>query len=120
MPIRRSGVARAVTSVAPGGSGLTSYSTNFDLTEDPISEGGVWSRIDTLSTAFQSGNGRAWGKQSGSNGYDDSQATIYAITNPNVRAEAIIYKDAAIGAENHEIEICLRTVEGTTWTKKYE
>ena len=66
------------------------------------------------------GSGRAWGKQTGANGYDDSQATLHGITNPNVRAEAIIYKDAAIGAENHEIEICLRTVEGSTWTKKYE
>jgi hypothetical protein len=40
MPIRRSGVANAITTPEPVESGF--YTTNFDGTEDPLSEDGVW------------------------------------------------------------------------------
>ncbi len=49
------------------------YSTNFDLTENPISEGGVWFNTGQLWTPVRTANGLAFGTNGATNTYDDSR-----------------------------------------------
>lgn len=116
MPLRRSGVANAFTSVVAG---PASYSTTFSATENPLSEGGVWSRTDTLSTAMRSTGGICYGTITGSGTYDDSQAALSGFGS-RVRSTATLFRSGSIGALNHEIELTFRGTETSTTTKKYE
>src|SRR5437879_2900763 len=56
-----------------------SYSTNFPLTENPISEGGRWLNGGTVGldwTNFRTTSNKAYGLEVGTNGYDDSTAIL--------------------------------------------
>src|SRR5947208_2495351 len=55
---------------APAPSGT--YSTGFDLNENPLSEGGKWLHTDSTLTVCKAVGGRAFGTQSGTGSYDDS------------------------------------------------
>ena len=56
------------------------YTTNFPLTENPLSEGGVWHHLDPtlkfVRTDVLNGVHVAHGTQTGSGGYDDSNAYL--------------------------------------------
>lgn len=113
---------RGYRSSGAGGSavaGPKSYSTNFDATENPVSEGGVWTRTDTLSSPMRSSGGICFGTQTGSDGYDDSQAALSGFGS-RVRSTAVLSRSASIGSLNHEIELTFRGTETSTTTKKYE
>jgi hypothetical protein len=99
----------------------TSYSTGFAADESPYSDGGVWSRTDLNSKPIISTGGICIGTQDGTGGYDDSQGSVTGFDpTARLRAEATLFRSGSINAENHEVELCFRTVETTTTTKKYE
>src|SRR5712671_1404875 len=54
--------------------GVRNYTTNFDLTENPISEGGVWHHTGNVWTNVSTANGIAFGTNGAANTYDDSYA----------------------------------------------
>jgi len=71
------------------------YTTNFPLTEDPISENGRWIGGKTTGLAwadFQSTPGLAFGKQPGTHPglYDDSIALLTGTWGPNQTVQATI------------------------------
>jgi hypothetical protein len=93
-----------------GGSSGLSYSTNFDLAEFPISEGGVWKHTGLDWTRVKTAGGYAFGTQTGSSGnggYDDSYAYLSGF-GPNQTASAVIHKEDGIASCCHEVEILLR------------
>lgn len=87
--------------------------TTFDLTEDPISEGGLWVQQGGLSgldwTNVQTAGGVAFGTQTGSGGYDDSIALLSGY-NADQRVSAVVRFDGVrSGAtDSHEVELILR------------
>lgn len=100
--------------------GPNGYNTNFPLTENPVSEGNRWYRTDTNSTAFRTSGGLCFGTQGGASGFDDSQAALSGLGFVNYSIEVVMFRSASISATNHEFEICLRNVETSSTTKKYE
>lgn len=96
------------------------YTTNFPLTENPISESSRWYRTDTNSTAIRTSGAVAFGTQTGSGGFDDSQAALTGFSGLNVSIEITVFRSASISATNHELECCGRNVETSSTTKKYE
>ena len=90
------------------------YSTNFPLTENPISESGRW--INGGSTGLKWANvrttpGLAFGTQSGSAGYDDSTAVLSGTWGPNQTVQATVAVTSASSASSvfEEVELRLRT-----------
>lgn len=110
------GSRRHVTSISPS---LVSYSTSFDLTENPISESSRWAVTDANATPCRTLNGYACGTQTGNNGYDDSQAVLSGF-GANVEVVVTFFRHASISSTNHEAEICMHSTETGTTTKKYE
>lgn len=98
---------------------VTSYSTDFPGTENPISEGGAWIKPDANMTNVRTLGGHAFGTQSGSGGYDDSSAYVQDLPT-DVMATATIYRDASIGSLNHEVELLFRATSNGTETFQYE
>ncbi len=118
------GSASGGGSATGGGSGTDGgatllYSTNFPLTENPISEGGKWvtGKTDGLDwndpetasgTAFASVLSGATG-----NRYDDSIAHLkasYLMFNPDQYAQGTVYRAAGYdpSPSKHEVELHLR------------
>jgi chitodextrinase len=97
-----------------------SYSTNFDLTENPISEGGVWSHNGTDWAVVQSGDGIAYGTQTGTNNYDDSYATLSGFSADHT-AIGVIHLASTIDTScTHEIELHLRWSDSANLAQGYE
>jgi len=96
-----------------------SYSTKFDLTENPISEDGKWinGKVTGLDwNAPQSASGKAYASVlSGLTGkrYDDSIAHLnssFLLFNANQYAQGTVYRSTGYspGESKHEIELLLR------------
>ena len=88
------------------------YSTNFLLSENPISEGGNWingktNGLDWADVATTAG--LAYGTQSGSNGYDDSTALLTGSWGPNQMAVATVHTVNQNSNGFEEVEIRLRS-----------
>jgi hypothetical protein len=83
------------------------YTTNFDLTENPISEGGKWVHHDSLLTKVKTMNGIACGTQTGHGGYDDSNAGLPGFGNDYV-IEGTVYKKSGLSGAFREVELLLR------------
>jgi len=71
------------------------YSTDFDGTESPISEGGAWSHVGLDWTLVDTAGGIAYGTQTGTNGYDDSYAHLSGFP-PDHSASAVIYRSPSL------------------------
>ena len=85
-----------------------SYTTTFAQTETPLSEGGVWHHVDPLLTVVASVDGHAFGTQTGTSGYDDSNAYVTGF-GTNYEVAGIIWLNPAwAGNGNREVEILLR------------
>jgi hypothetical protein len=116
----RSGVAGSpftITFATEGGAsttGTTSYTTNFGLTENPISEGGRW-------IAGQSAGGNLWGDVrtkpglaygvSQPTGYGDPTALVTGNWGPNQTVQGTVKIDGYVPTTNYccrEIELRLR------------
>lgn len=97
----------AVTVTAP----QTVFTSNFDGTETPLSEGGVWNHLDPTLTPAQKKNGVAFGTQvAGSpfGPYDDSQAYVTGFGS-DYEVEGVVWvKPGISGPANREVEIILR------------
>ena len=97
---------------APGAAGAPangsgSYTTNFDISESPLSESGAWKNVGLDWTFVASGGGYAFGTQTGSGGYNDSYAHLSGFP-PNQSASAVIHLESGITASYNEVEILLR------------
>ena len=96
-----------------------SYSTNFDLTENPISEGGVWFNTSQLWTKVRTANGLAFGTNGANEAYDDSYAYLSGFA-PNQQGAAVIYVDPNLTGDPHEVEILLRCADSAFTARCYE
>jgi hypothetical protein len=84
------------------------YSTNFSLDESPLSEGGKWLHVDPTLTRCKAVGGRAFGTQTGTSGYDDSNAYVSGFGN-DYEVEAVVWLNPGVsGPGNRECEILLR------------
>ena len=94
------------------------YSTNFDGSENPLSEGGAWKHDGLDWTKVRKVNGVAYGTQSGSGGYDDSYAYLSGFP-ADQQASAVIRRIAG-GSGIHEVEILLRWSDSAHSATGYE
>jgi hypothetical protein len=119
---RDSGGSSVIEAGPPSDSGPSrvSYTTNFDLTESPISEGGAWHHTDPNQKTVATSGGFAYGTQSGTSGFDDSNAFLSGFP-ANQRVTAVIHKDLShvTGSGYLEVEILLRWSEGATRSTPY-
>jgi hypothetical protein len=101
--------------------GTPSYTTNFDLTEIPVSEGGVWRRASNVWTNVVTANGIAFGTNGALDTYDDSYALLSGF-GPDQQAQAVVFRSASLvtTATTHEIELLLRFSDDTTSARGYE
>jgi len=87
-----------------------SYSTNFPLTENPISEGGKWisGGINPPRTNVQTASAHAYGTMTSFDGtnYDDSIAILSSAFPANQWAQGTLYNNGAVDLT--EVELVLR------------
>ena len=90
-----------------------SYTTNFPLTENPISESGNW--VNGKATGLKWSNVRtttnlAFGTQSSGGGYDDSTALVTGSWGPNQTVAATVRVVTADNVNNNEeVELRVRS-----------
>jgi hypothetical protein len=97
-----------------------SYTTNFDLTESPISENGAWSHRGLDWSLVDTSGGNAYGTQKGSGAYDDSYAYLSGFP-PDVSVSAVIRKDPAFTTNStREVELLLRWSDSAHDAHGYE
>lgn len=100
----------------------TGYSTNFPLTENPISEGGVWINGGTVGLDWQNPRtttGFAYGSAT-SAGYNDCVACLTGYP-ANHSAQVTIYQDPTYTApDSHEVELLLRFKISANVARGYE
>lgn len=102
--------------------GVVSYTTDFNLTESPISEGGAWKNVGLDWTFIETGAGNAYGTQPQPNKmqYDDSYAHLSGFP-ANYTVSAVLHKEANIdGSCTHEVEILLRWSDAAHDAHGYE
>jgi hypothetical protein len=89
------------------------YTTNFPLTENPISEGGHW--INGLTNGIdwsdvQTMTGKAFGTQTRGNEYfADSTALLTGSWGPTQTVQAVVYISAGDSTQFEEVELRLRS-----------
>ena len=95
--------------------GGRTYTTNFPLTENPMSEGGNWINGQTAGLDwknFRTTPGFAFGTQNGAGGppYDDSTAILSGTWGPNQTVQATVRTaNQQTGGIYQEVELRLRT-----------
>ena len=114
-----------LVSVSGGGSATTncpiisgsSYSTGFDLTESPISEGGKWAsppqpsgiKWTRMVTDASISGGVALGTNGANNTFDDSYAKFVGLdfsSVTNIEVKGIVYRHPSLSdSETHELEL---------------
>jgi len=98
----------------------TSYTTDFNLTESPLSEGGVWKHAGLDWTRPASAGGFAYGTQTGTGGYDDSYAYLSGFP-PDQSASGVVHIDSRTSTTTtHEVEILLRWSDSASSARGYE
>lgn len=96
-----------------------SYTTNFDLAENPLSEGGTWVNVGLDWTAVRTSGGIAYGTHMAT-GYDDSYAHLSGFT-ADQSIQGTIYKDPTFTfTQNQEIELHLRWADSAHVARGYE
>jgi hypothetical protein len=117
-----SATSNAATLTISSGS-LRSYTTNFPLTENPISEGGNWRNGGSVGLAWSNVRttpGLAFGTESGSGGYDDSTAVLTGPWSDDQMAQAGVHSSSQNGSIFEEVELRLRTTVGANNITGYE
>jgi hypothetical protein len=102
--------------------GTPTYTTTFNLTETPISEGGVWHRLSgNVFTDVGTANGIAFGTNGARDTYDDSYALLSGF-GPDQTAEAVVFRSTSLvsGPITHEVELLLRFSDTATTARGYE
>jgi hypothetical protein len=95
------------------------FSTTFPMTENPISEGGVWHHSGYRWKQVRTVAGHAVGTQTGTGGYDDSYVYLAGF-GPNQTARAVVWRDPAIKGNYREVELLLRWSDTPTEARGYE
>jgi hypothetical protein len=96
------------------------FTTEFDGTENPLSEGGAWSHAGLDWTKVQKANGIAFGTQTGNGGYDDSYAVLSGF-GPDQSASAKVHIASSVDRScTHEMEILLRWADSNHNARGYE
>ena len=100
--------------------GSPSYSTNFDLTENPISAGGTWRRASNNFTNVRTANGIAFGTNGITNTYDDSYALLSGF-GADQTAQAVVFRSPnLVTGITHEVELLLRFSDDSSNARGYE
>jgi hypothetical protein len=100
--------------------GVRNYTTNFDLTENPISEGGVWHHTGNVWTNVSTANGIAFGTNGAANTYDDSYALLSGF-GPDQQAQAVVVRSPNLVLNiTHEVELLLRMSDSASTAQGYE
>ena len=90
-----------------------SYTTNFPLTENLISEGGNWINGGAVGldwTNVRTTAGLAFGTEYGSGGFDDSTAVLTGTWNADQMAQAVVHSvNQKADPTFEEVELRLRT-----------
>jgi hypothetical protein len=94
---------------------VTSYTTSFDGTENPLSESGAWTKTATAWQAIETASGRAYASAY-TESYDDAYSLLSGFP-ADVQAEATIYKN---GTFAYECELLFRMAQTTTTVRGYE
>ncbi|MFI5307633.1 MAG: hypothetical protein ACHQ53_09790 [Polyangiales bacterium] len=121
-PSDSGGMADMGDTSATGG---VSYSTDFDLTESPISENGAWHHDGLDWATVETAGGIARGTQalgvtrSGPQQYNDSYAHLSGFP-PDHEASAVIHMGTIDGSCTHEVEILLRWADSAHSARGYE
>lgn len=103
-----------------GGGAEDNYFTDFNLTENPISEGGNWSKNGSNAwTVMKTESGVCVGTQI-DDSYDDSYASKTGNWDSNYVLDAIIWRSPSIGAMNHEVELNVRFADDADSVRGYE
>ena len=116
----------AIASFTPSAYGAIqsggTYTTNFPLVENPLSEGGQWIGGKTVGLAWQdvlvNANNRAIGQQDGSGGFDDSTAILAGTWGADQQAQGTVYINNPGGLA--EVEIRLRSAISAGVNRGYE
>jgi hypothetical protein len=107
--------------ICPVVSPASTYTTNFDNAENPISEGGAWTHkgLDWKSVVTE--NGIAHGTQTGTDGYDDSYAILSGFS-ADQAAWGVAHIDAGIDktCSSQELEILIRWSDSAGSAQGYE
>jgi hypothetical protein len=104
----------------PPPNAAVTYSTTFDLTENPISEGGRWLNNGGPDwTKVRTENGLAFGTNGPQNTYNDSYAYLSGF-GPNQQVEAVVHVDSALLGDPHEVELLLRWADSAGNARGYE
>jgi hypothetical protein len=94
-----------------------SYVTTFSGTENPISESGAWSNIDTTRTRMATAGGRCFGTQVGG-AYDDSNAQLTGNWPASIQITGTVFRGSTSGLE--ELEFFFRGAQTNSTTTGYE
>jgi len=112
-------IGSASVTVAASG-GTAQYSTDFNLTESPISEGGAWQQMGVDWTRVITANGLAFGTQPGNGGFNDSYAYLAGDFAANQSASAVIHLESGLSGGYYEVEILLRWRDSAHFSTGYE
>jgi hypothetical protein len=94
------------------GVSAATYTTNFPLTENPISEGGKWINGKTVGLDWSNASttpGLAIGRESGTSGYDDTVALLTGVWGPNQTVSATVYSVNQNDSIFEEVELRVRS-----------
>ena len=103
-------------SPAPPPGSATGYTTSFDTSETPLSEGGAWVRRATAWKAVAARSGHVGPSANVGSHFDDCYAHVSGF-GADQQVEATIYKGAATGGE---VELLLRVTDTATTVSCYE
>jgi hypothetical protein len=112
--------ASASVTVVRSGGGAGQYSTGFNLSESPISEGGVWRQDGLDWTRVVTANGFAFGTQTGNNGFNDSYAYLAGSFAADQSGSAVIHLEPGLSGGYLEVEILLRWRDSAHYSTGYE
>src|ERR1700737_3438926 len=95
------------------------YTTRFEGTENPLSEGGVWAHHGFHWAKVQKRDGLAYGTQSGRGSYDDSYAYLTGLALDH-QGEAVAHVSPTLAGEPHEAALLLRWADSPVSARGYE
>jgi len=105
----------------PEANPTSTYTTDFKITENPLSDGGAWTHTGLYWQSVVTENGIAHGTQTGNDGYDDSYAVLSGFS-PDQAAWGVAYIDPGIdkNCASQEVEILLRWSDSADSAQGYE
>jgi hypothetical protein len=104
----------------PTGEFSHAYTTAFEGTENPISEGGAWSHVGLDWACVRKRDGIAFGTQTGVDGYNDSYALMSGFP-PDQTASGIVHLvDDMDTSCSREVLLLLRWTDSAHSAKGYE